>query len=183
MKFKTILLLILSGTLVLLQAREFEVNVHLKEPRVIQRDGHMLVDIPECIQLGIGGEPLRPHYPVKILLPPGETLTKIDLVVNNSTQLPLILPLLPKQADRPLSWGNSEKGFIKKEAVYSQEIYNTEKINADLQWFRGVGIVMGTIDPLTYYPLSGTAELADNYYPEGLYGKYGYRAQTFKGSL
>ncbi|MEA2078003.1 MAG: C25 family cysteine peptidase [Candidatus Marinimicrobia bacterium] len=143
-------------------ATVYEYDYSFTQTQFKQIDGHMLVDIPGCMQIGVEGEPLLPNYPVKILLPPGETLETVELVVNKSNKYPLMLPLLPKQADRPLSWGISEGGFIKNEEAYSLDKYVTKNINVDVQWFRGSGIVTGTIDPISYFPLSGNIELAES---------------------
>ena len=127
-----------------------------------QKNGHMLVEIPGCMQIGVEGEPLLPNYPIKILLPPGETLDNAEIVINKTKNYPLMLPILPKQADRPLSWGVSDNGFMKKEAVYSLDQYNKDNIHVNVHWFRGAGVVIGTIDPLTYFPRSGNVELAES---------------------
>lgn len=145
-----------------LSAAVYEYDYSFTQAKFTQQAGHMLVEMPGCMQIGIEGEPLLPNYPIKILLPPGETLENAEIVVNKSKIYPLMLPLLPKQADRPLSWGISDKGFIKNEEAYILDQYVTKNIKVDMQWFRGAGIVTGTIDPMTYFPLSGNIELAES---------------------
>ncbi|RKY53314.1 MAG: hypothetical protein DRP93_06750, partial [Candidatus Neomarinimicrobiota bacterium] len=145
-----------------LSAEIYEYNYSFKDAVFTQKTGYMLVEIPGCMQIGVEGEPLLPNYPVKILLPPGETLENAEIIINKSKKYPLMLPLLPKQADRPLSWGISEGGFIKNEKVYILDQYMTKNINVSVQWFRGAGIVTGTIDPLTYFPKTGNVELAES---------------------
>ena len=143
-------------------AAVYEYEYSFTEVNFTQQADHMLVNIPGCMQIGVEGEPLLPNYPIKIILPPGETLENAKIVINKSKTYPVMLPLLPKQADRPLSWGISNKGFIKNDEVYLLEQYKTESINVNIHWFRGAGIVIGTIEPLTYFPQSGNVELAES---------------------
>ncbi|MEA3391821.1 MAG: C25 family cysteine peptidase, partial [Candidatus Marinimicrobia bacterium] len=145
-----------------LPAAVYEYNYSFTQVKFTQQAGHMLVEIPGCMQIGVEGEPLLPNYPIKILLPPDETLENAEIVVNKSKIYPLMLPLLPKQADRPLSWGISNKGFIKKEEVYKIDQYAAKNINVNIHWFRGAGVVIGTIDPLIYFPKTGNVELAES---------------------
>lgn len=159
MKKNLFIVLLMASLASLLSAADYEYDISFPDYQVTRQNGHMLVDIPGCMQVGVEGEPLRPHYPVSLLLPPGETLDRIELIVDRKETIPLMQPLLPKQPDRPLSWGVSDKGFVKNEAVYLQSIYESKKINAEVQWFRGAGIVTGLLDPLTYYPEAGSAEL------------------------
>jgi hypothetical protein len=157
-KFKYGFLMMLA--LASLEAAVYEYDIDFSAPTFLQRSGHIVVDIPGCLQVGVEGEPLRPHYSVSYLLPPGETLDKFELIVERSETLPLMLPLLPKQPDRPLSWGNSNKSFMKHEDVYLQDEYATGKAKVETQWYRGAAVVMGTIDPTRYYPASGLIDIA-----------------------
>jgi len=145
-----------------LSAAVYEYDYSFTQATFTQEAGHMLVEIPGCMQIGTEGEPLLPNYPIKILLPPGETLEKAEIFINESKIYPLMLPLLPKQADRPLSWGISNKGFMKKEEVYSLAQYEAKNINVNTHWFRGAGIVIGTIAPMTYFPQPGSIEIAES---------------------
>ncbi len=122
----------------------------------------MKIKLPGCVQIGIEGEPLLPNFPIKIVLPYGESLDKVEWVINKTKTYPLMLPLLPKQIDRPLSWRISEKGFVKNNEVYLLEKYITNKVNFKLEWFRGVGLLLGTLDPLSYFPSAGNVELAES---------------------
>jgi peptidase C25-like protein/type IX secretion system substrate protein len=140
----------------------YEYEYNFSEPSFEQINGHMKIELPGCMQVGVEGEPLLPNFPIKIALPYGESLEKIEWVINKTKTYPLMLPLLPKQADRPLSWGISDKGFIKKDEVYRLDRYLTNKVSARVEWFRGVGILMGTIDPLNYFPAARNVELTES---------------------
>ncbi|MCK5817347.1 MAG: hypothetical protein KAH15_05035, partial [Candidatus Marinimicrobia bacterium] len=159
---KIYVILLMAFLVSCLSAAVYEYDYSFTQAKFTQEAGHMLVEIPGCMQIGVEGEPLLPNYPIKILLPPGETLENAEIVINKSKIYPLMLPLLPKQPDRPLSWGISNKGFMKKEEIYKIDQYVAKNINVNIHWFRGAGIVIGTIDPLTYFPKSGNVELAES---------------------
>jgi hypothetical protein len=159
---KKYVILLIAFLVSCLSAAVYEYDYSFTQAKFTQQAGHMLVEIPGCMQIGVEGEPLLPNYPIKILLPPGETLENAEIVVNKSKIYPLMLPLLPKQPDRPLSLGISNKGFMKKEEVYKIDQYAAKNINVNIHWFRGAGVVIGTIDPLIYFPKTGNVELAES---------------------
>jgi len=156
---KKIIVMIIATAFVL-SAAVYEFDYTFEEPVFSQVNGHLMIDLKGCTQLGMEGEPLRPHYPIQILLPPGETLESYEVVVHDKTSYPLMLPILPKQPDRPLSWGKSEKGFVKHDEIYALSKYESKMANAHVHQFRGMNIVMGAIDPVSYYPSARSVDLA-----------------------
>ncbi|MBN2781160.1 MAG: hypothetical protein JXR21_04280, partial [Candidatus Marinimicrobia bacterium] len=152
----TVLFTLLAG----LYAGTYEYEYHLPAPRIEQVRGYSVLDIEGCAQSGIPGEPLLPKQPVTILLPPGETLRSVEIVKEKLVRYPLMLPLLPAQADRPYSERKAAQGFVKNEAVYGSVKYQRETIRTKVEWFRGAGVLSGAIDPAEYYPLSGNVDVA-----------------------
>lgn len=153
-------LLIFFLLFAILIAAEYSYEFNFSEPSFIPRNGHFLLDMEGCMQEGIEGEPLLPYHVFSILLPPGETLESVELKTLSKNSYPVMLDLLPKQADRPLSIGKSGK-FLKKEFVYEKEEYLSRKIKADVQYFGGAAIVTGAIIPINYFPKQGKIELSN----------------------
>lgn len=148
--------------IVFLRANEYRVNYQLSQPVFKQEHGHMFIEMDQCMQIGSESEPLMPKFPINYLLPPGETLDMVELIIDKSKTYPLMLPMLPKQADRPLSWGRSEQGFVKNQAIYELEEYKSQGVHANVQYLGGAGILIGNVDVARYFPKSGTVEIAES---------------------
>lgn len=152
MKKLTLLLISLS----LLTGKVLEYECRFPQAEVLRKGNFFHLDIRGCMQKGTDGEPLLPEYPIMLLLPPGETLVSAELIIHRESEYPLMLPLMPKQADRPYSEGRSGK-FIMDHAVYAQDTYSVPKIRYALQRYRSAEILMGRISPVAYFPASGMA--------------------------
>ncbi len=144
--------------LALLAAAEFVYDYDFSAPVFSQKEAHLLMEVENCMLQGIEGEPLLPHRAFSILLPPGESLESVEVSILAKKSYPLMLPLLPKQADRPLSHGRSGK-FMKKESIYSKNEYRSEKIRAQVQYFGGAAVVTGALIPVSYFPAKGMVDL------------------------
>ncbi|MFA6617748.1 MAG: C25 family cysteine peptidase [Candidatus Neomarinimicrobiota bacterium] len=155
-RFSLMLVLLFS----ILIAGEYSYEFNFSRPDFVQKNGHFLLEMEGCMQGGVGGEPLLPHHAFSILLPPGETLGSIELKTFNKRSYPLMLELLPKQPDRPLSMGKSGK-FFKKELIYEQEKYLSRNIKADVQYLGGAAIVSGAIIPMEYFPKQRKIDLSE----------------------
>lgn len=156
---KKLMLMLMSLSLLTGRVLEYEYRFPQAEP--LREKNFFHLDIPGCMQGGIDGEPLLPKYPVMLLLPPGETLESAELIVHRESEYPLMLPLMPKQADRPYSEGRSGK-FIMDRSVYRQKEYAAPGIRYAVQRYRGAEIVMGRISPVTYFPASGMARQTEH---------------------
>lgn len=152
MKKLTLLLISLS----LLTAKVLEYEYRFPQAEVLREENFFHLDIPGCMLKGSDGEPLLPEYPLMLLLPQGETLESAELIIRRESEYPLMLPLMPKQADRPYSEGRSGK-FIMDRSVYRLEKYAAAPIRYAVHRYRGTEIVMGRISPVTYFPASGMA--------------------------
>jgi hypothetical protein len=144
----------------LLNAAVYEYEFNFSEPRIDRERGHMLVNVEGCRLSGVQGEPLLPHYSFMIALPPGEEPESLELIRNNIKSYPLLLPLLPKQADRPYSVGRNERGLLKNDKVYELTQYKNDTITTATHVFRGTRVLTGVVSPVTYFPAAGNIELA-----------------------
>jgi hypothetical protein len=155
-------ILFISILFTLLNAAVYEYEFNFSEPRIERENGHMLVNVEGCRLSGVQGEPLLPHYSFMIALPPGEEPESLELIRNNIKNYPVLLPLLPKQADRPYSAGRQERGLLKNEKVYELTQYKNDTITAATHVFRGTRVLTGVVLPVTYFPAAGNIELASS---------------------
>ncbi|MDD4960736.1 MAG: C25 family cysteine peptidase [Candidatus Marinimicrobia bacterium] len=139
-----------------LMGNVYEYEFRFPEAEYVREKAHFRLEIPGCMQRGTEAEPLLPKYPLMLLLPPGETLESAELIVRETEELLLMLPLLPKQPDRPYSLGPLGE-FRKDAAVYRQAAYPVPELRTALLRYRGAHILSGQISPLRYYPASGQA--------------------------
>ncbi|MDZ7821026.1 MAG: C25 family cysteine peptidase [Candidatus Marinimicrobia bacterium] len=158
---------ILSGILLcllasgVLHAGVYEYDYHFSQPRMQQKDGHMIVRLSGCRQTGITGEPQMPAYPLMILLPKGEALDSVEVLKGPGTDYPVMLPVMPKQADRPLSMRTPEKTFLKHQEAYEKSEYAVREMESAVHRFRGANVLTGVIRPLRHFPRSGTLRLTE----------------------
>lgn len=139
----------------------YEYEYYFSKPRIQEQNGHMIIRLPGCMQTGVTGEPQLPAFPLMILLPPGETLESLEVIKEKSTRYPLMLPVMPKQPDRPLSMRLPDRTFFKDKEVYEKEEYAVKETISAVHRFRGSNVLLGNIRPLRYYPRSGMVDLAE----------------------
>ncbi|MDZ7797760.1 MAG: C25 family cysteine peptidase [Candidatus Marinimicrobia bacterium] len=139
----------------------YEYEYHFSKPRIQEQNGHMIIRLPGCMQTGVTGEPQLPAYPLMILLPPGETLESLEVIKEENTRYSLMLPVMPKQPDRPLSMRSPDRTFFKDREVYEKEEYAVKEIKSAVHRFSGADVLIGNIRPLRYYPRSGIVDIAE----------------------
>ncbi len=109
------------------------------------------------------GQPLLPHTPIQLLLPPGEEAVSIRI----ETAAPIVLGkgyrITHRQAPYPLSEGPKENTTPPDPAIYNSNEMFPKNSAGDLQtqFYAGHGIAYAVAYPVTYRPVSG--ELT--YYP------------------
>ncbi len=151
--YPLILLLLLSFAA---SAESFTYTYFFKNPEVSNHNGFQLISFENTRQLGITGNPTLPYYPVKLLLPPGQSVASVEIIRQNYTALEGEFELWPYQPSRPLSeTGKIE--FIKNEQLYSsQNEYPTEAgRELSTHFMNGYGFAIGAITPLSMIPASG----------------------------
>ena len=142
----------------LIIAAEYTYEFTFDNPAFTQKNAHMIIELDKCMNQGIDGEPLLPYHAVTILLPPGESFESAELNILAKKSYPLMLPLMPKQADRPLSLGESGQ-FMMKESVYNKNEYSARKIKLAVQYYGGAAVLNGAIIPADYFPALNKVDL------------------------
>ncbi|TKJ42524.1 hypothetical protein CEE37_02220 [candidate division LCP-89 bacterium B3_LCP] len=133
------------------------------QPTITSVGGQTTVILDGAQTWGRVGNPLLPHSPVQLLLPPGEEAVSISVetgdlvIIGDGYQIP------HRQQPYPLSIGPDAQPTPRSEAVYTSDDPFPIEAAGDLQtqFLAGHGIAYAVTYPVVYRPVSG--ELA--YYP------------------
>ncbi|MCX6640760.1 MAG: C25 family cysteine peptidase [bacterium] len=132
-------------------------------PRVEISNGQTTVLMDGAQTYGRVGEPLLPHAPLQLLLPPGEEAVKITVETGQPVILGDGYRIPHRMQPYPLNMGPSALPTQRNEAIYSSdELFPVELVDGlQSQFMRGHGIAYASLNPVSYRPVSG--ELG--YYP------------------
>ena len=120
-----------------------------------------------CISNAKPGNPSLPLYPIKILLPQGKKLSKLNVFLSDKIKLNYNLeknPVIPQQKPILIGIDNEIKKFEMNRKIYDStepivdQIYSHKNVN----YCRGYTILSLMLNPIQYIPKNG--ELF--YYPE-----------------
>jgi len=118
------------------------------------------LSMENCLSHAEPGNPSLPIYPIKILLPQGKKVSKIDVSCQDRTEIKCDLlekPIVPQQ--KPVSTGTNIKkaSFQMNAAVYSSSkpVLDATYSNVDVSYCRGYAILSMMINPVQYLPNNG----------------------------
>lgn len=136
---------------------------YFDEPRVEIVNGQVTVILEGTTTWGKVGEPLLPHAPVQILLPPGEEAFSISVETADPVVLGEGYRIPHRQKPYPLSSGAPAEVTSPNLEVYSSDEAYPSQLSGALQtqFLSGHGIAYAVVFPVTYRPVSGTLA----YYP------------------
>ncbi len=149
-----VLALMLLGSI--LQAQIIEKTLVFKNPVLKQKGDEQVLTLDETRLHGRPGEPLLPYRSVRLALPPGQTLDRLEVVASPKTTFSGAYRIAPAQPDRQLTdIGPQER--MKKETVYaSTSPYpQAAATQGQVHYLHGVAFVLATVTPATYVPASG----------------------------
>ncbi len=105
---------------------------------------------------GQPGKASIPFYPVKLLLPPGESAVSISIKYEKPVTLEGHFMLFPQQEPRPLS--EPAAGQLKTDPDFyttSKEYPSNYKPHLETHYYNGCGIALSAFTPLRYLPSQG----------------------------
>lgn len=150
----------LSGVLLLasifIMAGTIEQTYFFSNQKVTKTGNFNVISFHNLFLTGKAGEPVLPYQAVKILLPPGQAATSIEVIGVNEIFLPGTYKIYPQQPSRPLSDPGNEKFYL-NESVYLSENNYPVKQHGELNtsYLNGYAIAMSSFTPVKYNPLSG----------------------------
>lgn len=123
------------------------------QPLVKQVGEYTLISFDGTKLLGEPGKAILPFYPVRLLLPPGETASSITISYQNPVKAEGRFLLMPFQGTSPLSSVNQPNWLEDKSFYRSREGYpNTYETHLETQFYNGCGIAISVFTPVKYYP-------------------------------
>jgi len=102
------------------------------------------------------GQPALPYRQVKLMLPPGEAATGIEVSFENEIILPGWFKLFPQQEVRPVSSGASGV-FFKNNSIYNSNTSYPADPQGHLvtAFLNGRAFALSTFTPVRYNPVTG----------------------------
>jgi len=127
-------------------------QVEFPEPLVESRGGTCRVSVADCPVYADPGEPLLPSLPLCVLLPQGEKITDISVVVSEEREI---------EIDHPIEWGQAQVPRSMKDLVEAAaadpEIYagltpfpQDRAVHVTTQTYRGYNIAYIRVYPVRY---------------------------------
>ncbi|MBD3335503.1 MAG: hypothetical protein GF355_08300, partial [Candidatus Eisenbacteria bacterium] len=103
------------------------------------------------------GEPMLPMYGVRILLPPGEVITQVEVIPEAWATLDGTYSLAPGQPQTPLSRSESVRPAMPDERIYRSSSPFPGKLREEPHTglFRGYRVTSFAIHPVEYVPATG----------------------------
>jgi len=124
-----------------------------RQPIISHSGNYSVIAFNETHLFGEPGKATLPFYPVKLLLPPGEIATSIDLVFENPAQIAGSFLLLPRQAPRPVSDTTNNIWYVDHDFYKRDQVYPSRmNLNVKNHFYRGHGIALSAFTPLRYNP-------------------------------
>jgi hypothetical protein len=129
-------------------------------PTVQLEDGFHRVEMPGTWGYGNPGQPVLPMAPARILLPPGETITSIEIVPGERVTLPGAYLVAAGQRQYPLSDAGPHAVDPPDAAIYGSPEPFPGRLHDQphVGLFRGYRIAQFALHPVEYVPAEGRLE-------------------------
>lgn len=154
------LFFVLSCLAISLFSAEIEIDVQFSQPRITSENGYLQVTMGQTVPHGVPGEPQLPARAIRVLLPPGEVVSGIEIEREQHTRN-IDQPVFPAQRHYPLSQLTTmQPEFTQPDpALYAR---HPVQINSDGKqgFYRGYSIYNFLVHPVTYYPEENRLEIA-----------------------
>ena len=121
-------------------------------PVITEENGFSSILFPGTVQSAGPGKPSCPYRAVRILLPRGETVSRVEVSRRGWTPVPGKIRLMPKQRHVPgVEGGLSEGPLLIDMDAYGVDIWIEPPVPVlRTQYMRGHAIATGTICPVEY---------------------------------
>ncbi len=140
-------LLFLSGF-----SQVLEFTYTFDNPKIEKKDGYDIVTFKQTKLAGKYGEPVLPFKAIKLLLPPGTEVKKIDFEYSGETALPQKINLYPQQNVRPVGSTGGKNFYVNKDIYHSNKYPENAVYSISTQYMNGYAVALGSFSPVVYYP-------------------------------
>ncbi|MBU1700774.1 MAG: T9SS type A sorting domain-containing protein [Candidatus Eisenbacteria bacterium] len=148
-------LLVFSGTA---NAGTITRSYDFEAPIVQSMDGFHRISMEGAQNFGAPGEPILPMAGVQLLLPPGEVITKIEVIPGAWVALSGSYTIEPGQRQYPLAFTGPYQRDLPNNDIYSSSSSFPERLH-DAPYvglYRGYRIATFAIHPVKYIPADGS---------------------------
>jgi hypothetical protein len=123
---------------------------------VVERSGiYSIITFEGTHLLGEAGKATLPFYPVKLLLPPGETANSISIRYEKPVSISGEFYLLPRQEPKPISKGTGSEWLADQDFYSSSDLYpELFDPGVETHFYNGCGIAVSAFTPVRYEPAS-----------------------------
>ncbi len=140
----------------LLFSGELSHTYHFNNPIITQKGIYQQVDFGQTMQSGRAGNPSLPYQAIKLLLPPGEMVTSMEIIRENEQLLEGNYVLRPYQPSQPLSTTTAPERLFNTDVYQSTKPYPTEAGRLPATHFmNGFGFALGAFTPINLIPATG----------------------------
>lgn len=153
---KFIFLILLSCGLLQISAQTIEFTYTFDNYTIKPGIEYSSITFDNTILSGPAGNPALPYYSVRLLLPPGNIASSVEVFGEDETAIPGQFMLYPAQHNRPLSEQKSSEQAKNVKLYQSNGVYPS-KANGELttSFMNGYSIAMTAVTPLRYIPAQG----------------------------
>jgi len=158
---KISLSLVLVLTVFLLDAQIVEKTYNIEKQNVKSIKGYSQIELKDCMQSALAGQPSLPWQSVTLLLPQGTKAESMEIEMSDFQELEGEYQLFPYQPSR--TYNDVENTtFYKDEAVYSSKnIYPSENHGVlTTQYVNGYSLAITSFTPVKYIPAEGKVLIA-----------------------
>jgi len=133
-------------------------HYQFSEPILTEQDGAYEILMPGTWNYGDPGEPILPLAGVRLLLPPGEVITDIEVIPGECITLDGSYLIAAGQQQYPLSHDGPYAPDLPSPAIYESRAAFPGKLHdeAVVGLFRGYRIASFAMHPIEYLPVEGT---------------------------
>lgn len=137
----------------LLYAGTVEQTFRFSQYSVSPRNTYQEIQFPGTHQVALPGKPSLPWKTVSLVIPPGEIVQDVEIVLNNPVEIPRKIILWPAQPVLPVGQNDTGKFMVDRATYRLGEYYpGKQKSHYQTQFLHGYGFVFTSFTPLEWNP-------------------------------
>lgn len=158
---KTVSILISLTVSLFAMAQTIEQTYYLDQPTLGTIAGYEQIQLADCMQSALPGQPSLPWHSVSLMLPQGTEALNIEVELSDFQTLEGCHNLYPYQP--ALTYSDPvRRQFVKDEALYaSKSVYPTQPSGSlSTHYLNGIGFAFSAFTPIQYVPGTGEVRYA-----------------------
>ena len=140
----------------LLFAGQLTYTYHFSAPTFSVKGNYTTIGFDNTMQSALSGDPSLPYLSIKLLLPPGEVVSGMEIIRENEQLIEGYFTLEPYQPSRPLSETKAAEFSYNPSTYQSSEAYPKEAGRTPgTHFMNGFGFALGAFTPVNFIPAKG----------------------------